>query len=569
MATFNDPLGQVQDVKRCQLCPGKDRKSAAETCCNSCQVNLCKICVGNHVISDPDMKHDVVTFKFKKSEVIPPQCSFHDEEKCDKFCEQCDSPFCLKCLNSGAHKSHNVQSISEIYKSRQDKITKDNLELETEIAPVYDAILSEIETMTSNVLQQHEDRTQSIKNLGEKCHRLVENVIRRYANVLKERYSQDNKNLLTLKSEFQRLQSLIQSAIDENKSILFSMDSSKLIHYISRNEDFINIPPTFELTVPNFTPVEITEQVLFKMIGEIPETIKSNIQGEVIRVVQPIVQVHSRKPDKNFIDEPQVIRTITLGNGKNYRIECIPNTNEFFIFCESQAIYHMNIEGKILDSIYSGPRKMPLDLAVTKEKYLVYINSWIQCIILRKSNKEQSLISLHNWNPLAICFTSTGELLVAMRSAYPYNDHGHCKVVRYSGSSAVQEIQYVNGDEFLYGSPRFIEENKNFDIVVSDSVPDQVVVVDKMGKLRFKYKGNFPSKSKFTPCGITTDSLCHILIADLSEHVIHIIDRNGYFLLYISNCQLQEPYDLSIDSNDNLFVAELGTGKVKKIKLFE
>ncbi|XP_062566865.1 E3 ubiquitin-protein ligase TRIM45-like [Saccostrea cucullata] len=293
MATFNDPLGQAQDVKRCQLCPGKDRKSAAETCCNSCQVNLCKICVGNHVISDPDMKHDVVTFKFKKSEVIPPQCSFHDEEKCDKFCEQCDSPFCLKCLNSGAHKSHNVQSISEIYKSRQDKITKDNLELETEIAPVYDAILSEIETMTSNVLQQHEDRTQSIKNLGEKCHRLVENVIRRYANVLKERYSQDNKNLLTLKSEFQRLQSLIQSAIDEKKSILSSMDSSKLIHYISRNEDFINIPPTFELTVPNFTPVEITEQVLFKMIGEIPETIKSNIQGEVIRVVQPIVQVHS------------------------------------------------------------------------------------------------------------------------------------------------------------------------------------------------------------------------------------------------------------------------------------
>ncbi|XP_062593395.1 uncharacterized protein LOC134254879 [Saccostrea cucullata] len=567
MATSNDPLGQAQDVKQCQLCPGKDKKSAAETCCNSCQVNLCKVCVGNHVISDPDMKHDFVNCEFKNHEIMHHQCSLHEEEKCEMFCQLCNSLICLKCLTSGAHENHNVQSISEIYKSRRDVITKDNGELETEIKPVYEAVLSEIETMTSNVLQQHEDRHKSITNLREQFHKLVENVIRRYLNVSKEKYSQDNDNLLTLKGEFQRLQSLIQSAIDDNKSILSSVDSSKLIHYKSRNEDFKHIPPRFELTVPQFIPAEITEEVLCKMTGIIPETMKINIQGKVIRVAQPLA--HSRKISRNFINEPQIISTVTLNpdDGLTYRIECIPNTNEFYVTCKSETIYHMNTEGDILETIYSEYR----DLAVTREGDLVCNDTKNKCINVIKRNGAQCLIALKIWIPLAICCTSKGDLLVAMKHGHTLESPEPCKVVRYRDSTVIQEIQCINGDESIYHSPMFIAENKNLDIVVSDSIPGQVVVVDNMGKLKFDYKGHQQSikHEQFLPFGIATDSMCHIFIADHGKHVIHVIDRNGYFLLYISNCELHEPYDLSLDSDENLFVSELRSGKVNQIKLFE
>ena len=70
----------------------------------------------------------------------------------------------------------------------------------------------------------------------------------------------------------------------------------------------------------------------------------------------------------------------------------------------------------------------------------------------------------------------------------------------------------------------------------------------------------------FNPCGLATDSIGHILVADCDNFVIHVIDKTGQFLLFIDGCHLQYPWGLCIDRTDNLFVAECYSNDVKRIK---
>ena len=114
-----------------------------------------------------------------------------------------------------------------------------------------------------------------------------------------------------------------------------------------------------------------------------------------------------------------------------------------------------------------------------------------------------------------------------------------------------------------------MSENNNGDVCVSDCNANSVVVVDKTGRVRFRYDGSPARREmKFTPGYIVTDALSQIIVSDYNNNCLHILDQNGQFLRCVDGCGLEKPFGLSVDSEGRLWVG-CDRGEIKVIQYLE
>jgi hypothetical protein len=273
----------------------------------------------------------------------------------------------------------------------------------------------------------------------------------------------------------------------------------------------------------------------------------------------------SSPPVTPLLDEPRLIATIDTRQGPGLRSVSCVGEDQVWTCGMDKTMKLLNLRGKLQTSIQTKSGNMPWDIAVTLDGDLVYTDPKHKTVNLVKNNQTRTVITLQGWVPQYVCCTASGDLMVTMFSD---DEEQQSKVVRYSGFTQKQTIQYDVQGRPLYssGDIKYISENRNLDICLADYWASAVVVVNASGKLRFRYTGH-PSNTggSFYPHGMTTNSQSHILVADYDNDHIHILDRDGQFLRYI-NCDLLGPWGLCVDIRDNVFVAERGTAKVKKIQ---
>ncbi|XP_062591223.1 uncharacterized protein LOC134252736 [Saccostrea cucullata] len=158
--------------------------------------------------------------------------------------------------------------------------------------------------------------------------------------------------------------------------------------------------------------------------------------------------------------------------------------------------------------------------------YIVHKNEIYKPSTNDRSRARYTLIKRTDpWQPQCVYSSPTnGDLLVGM---FIYAEVT-CKVNRYNKRGhIIQTIQHDNTGQQMYSYPRYITENCNGDVIVSDL--RQVVVTDGRGGHRFSYTGP-PLEPRFSPWGICTDALSHILVCDRYTNSVQMIDKDGNFL---------------------------------------
>ena len=427
---------------------------------------------------------------------------------------------------------------------------EDFQDLEKSIYPRYQEASTRILVQRDDVNKRSQKLKTALDKQGEALHTEIDTIIQGMKSEIDD---MDAQHIAAIDQQEDAINHTIpeitQAILDLKRCLKRLLDTSDVClvsEYTSRTEEFRSLPAQFQVTLSTFTSQEINREQIHQQIGS-----------------------RSKLVITFLLDEQRILGETQTKCIRLRKVSCLSDSELWTFRMDDNILRLYNLQGELLRSVQTKSGNIPADIAVFLSRDLVYTDWHDRSINLVNGTQIHTLIKLLGWRPRELCSTPFGDLLVFLHS----DDGQQSKVVRYSGFTEKQSIQWDDQGKPLYTFGRYtkyLSENKNLDICVSDNDALAVVVVSAAGKLRFKYTGP-PSTSQksFRPLDIATDSWGNILISDPDNNRIHIIDEDGHFLHYIHNCVLRYARGYCVDSRDNVFVGEWKTGILKKIQYYK
>ncbi|XP_056003848.1 uncharacterized protein LOC130049808 [Ostrea edulis] len=538
-------------VRQCSQCQGD-----TEFYCNTCKRDLCLQCKEKHVIDLHTKHHDVVIYR-EKFNYIPRQeiCVRHPDRFYEMFCQSCELSVCFRCLE---HRKHQILDIRTAYqtKRQQHREIIDTIRSETlyNCRVLLAGIQTDIQTCPPQIChrqsQQMSIKAQRLKDLIDTA---VCDVKTRYRGLLIDRIQQQKRKMNRHLTHIQNYEDRYEQSANRAVQFLLFIKTSR----VPQIKDTPNLPQHLLLSLTEGFNMEDVSQLL-RGIPEIQMTTGKRQVG-----IDECVKLMSTPVLHTSVCVTGVCYVVHISRVMSDRVWVSGYDNNLILTDTTGDTIH-----RVTDRTtpwYGGGVH-----TVNSSGELIYID--------RKLNINKLSVDNHTvttqieytspWKPECVyCSPSTGDLMVGM---WNYKTRTG-KVTRYNSSGQhILTIQHDNKHHTVYSVPRYITENTNGDIIVSDWIIyncGAVVVTERGGRHRFSYTGP-PSGSSLDPHGICTDALSHILVYDYNTYTVQMIDKDGHFLSLLLTPQHGINFPLGLNYDDKTHLLWVGSFDTNTVSVY-
>ena len=531
---------------KCDECSGDDPVVAF---CPDCTLFLCHVCNECHKRSNRFRGHGIVPLtelRSKKDVTIQPKvkalvCSEHEYEL-KHYCESCDELVCLYCTVKD-HNGHNHDTVKKM-------VDKHRQELKKVTAPVQQMIRGlshthdNIEKMKKKIRQQGDEVNGKI---DQHYNRVIQKLMEQKEQLkqqVRHTVSQKEKAVTTQLEEVEYAQAEVLSMKELNDAVEKSSDQEVLsvkkqvidrMHQITDKYKKVNIPPVQQATM-EFVP---TKEAL-PQFGLFCSTARPDPHSCVADPPKYYIKGHKTRFTITTKDDnggccsrggSQV--SVQLG-GVNDTTQVRDNNDGSYM-----ASFVPQQVGEVKLSVFVNGQQ------IKGSPYSVMVRDYTSV------NKRCKIVN-NNGNmgqPWGIAFHKNGMWAVADKSNHcVYVFDGEDQLVRKFGSrgSGNGQFNYPAGVAFDSDDHLYVADYDNYRV--------QKFTIDGKYLLQFGGEGSENGKLKY-PRGLAVHNH-KLYVADSNNKHISVFQTDGKFHHTVGSGQLGNPYDVTVNGNNQLLVAD-------------
>ncbi|XP_061191693.1 uncharacterized protein LOC133199900 [Saccostrea echinata] len=530
--------------------------------CNTCHQRMCEQCRDNHLKERVHRKHEVVLYQDRIKELPSEKCSVHPTRVLELFCSDCQVPICSKCFTTD-HNGHQVRDLELVYNESLQQSQKELIKIRDNVFPQSVENLKCQRERVEDIRKKIAQTRLSMKKSADEIKVTLDTILADNNAKLDtmEKFILDEMEEQEKKSE--DYISYLQKLIKDYDREMLSSKPSDVIKFCKEmaNVPILKIPEAHQPVSIEFTKGTIRKAEIEKQFGKISQSkqkIQKREEKESVQITLPPVSTTVSQTTGKIAINVKKEKEINIRSQLSSLCYLSPSPfQKFWASDDKGNLIQADMQGNILQKISTNSNNNGYH-TMTSEGELLYTDTVHRAIYrVSSAKKTTTFLTTADWGPYSIHSSRlNGDILVGMMKG------NTCKFTRYSKEGEkLQDLQSYQRKNKKQNSPqlhgiddvsyiKFITENINGDICIVNN--RKVEGMTQSGERRFSYTGR--SQYAFSPTGICTDILGHILVCSFSN--VHLLNADGQFvaLLFDPDQCPRNLYALCTDDQQDLWI---------------